>query len=92
MISRELAENLKPEVIESFKRAIEIGKWPDGQALTDEQKEICMQTVIAYEYLHCPEEERTGYVPPKNDPCSMPEREVKHEDRPLKWQDEENKS
>lgn len=84
METNEIAANLKPEVIESFKRAIEIGKWPDGNALTSEQREVCMQAVIAYEYHNLPEEERTGYVPPKNTACKP------QEETPLKWQQDEN--
>lgn len=65
MNSSELATHLQPEIIESFKRAVEIGKWPDGNVLTSEQREVCMQAVIAWEYHNLPEEARTGYVPPK---------------------------
>lgn len=60
-----MAANLRPEIIEGFKRAIEIGKWPDGNKLTSEQREVCMQAVIAWEFHHLAEDERTGYVPPK---------------------------
>lgn len=53
---------LTPEIVASFRTAIEIGKWPNGQALTQEQREICMQAVVAWEHKHLPEDQRTGYI------------------------------
>lgn len=53
---------LSPEIVERFKTAIEIGKWPNGQVLTAEQREICMQAVVAWEFKHLPENQRTGYI------------------------------
>jgi len=38
---------LNPEIVERLKTAVEIGKWPNGIALTKEQREICMQAVYA---------------------------------------------
>ena len=40
---------LNPEIVERLKTAVEIGKWPNGIALTKEQREICMQAVYAWE-------------------------------------------
>lgn len=78
---------ITPEVYENLKRAIELGKWPDGRALTREQREHCMQAVIAYELKHVPAEERTGYVPPKNHTHCGGEGEIAEpEEKPLKWQ------
>ena len=53
---------LTPEIVASFRTAIEIGKWPNGQPLTKQQLEICMQAVVAWEHQHLPEEQRTGYI------------------------------
>ena len=53
---------LNPDIVASFKRAIELGKWPDGRRLSDEQKETCMQAVLVWEMKYLPEEERTGYI------------------------------
>ncbi len=53
---------LTPEIVARFKTAIEIGKWPDGRLLSPEQRETCMQAVLAWEHAHLPEEERTGYI------------------------------
>ena len=32
-----------------LQRAVELGKWPTGQALTAEQRSLCLQATIAYE-------------------------------------------
>ena len=69
MNEQQLLDSLNPEVIARFKRAIERGKWPDGNKLTIEQKETCMRAVIYFEHNQLPENQRTGYVPPKDTPC-----------------------
>lgn len=53
---------LNPEIVERLRTAVEIGKWPNGEPLTQEQRETCLQAVIAWEVKHLPEEERTGYI------------------------------
>ncbi len=40
---------LDPEIVSRLKTAIEIGKWPNGVALTKEQRQTCMQAVYAWE-------------------------------------------
>ena len=63
-----LISNITQDVYESLKLAVEIGKWPDGRKLTQEQKELSLQAVIAWELKNLPEEERTGYMGPQE--CS----------------------
>ncbi len=53
---------LDPEIVGRLKTAIEIGKWPNGVALTQEQRQICMQAVYAWEMKNLPETERSGYI------------------------------
>lgn len=53
---------ITPEVHSGLRRAIEIGKWADGAALTGEQRELCMQALIAWEVHNLPSEERTGHI------------------------------
>lgn len=53
---------LNPEIVERLKTAVEIGKWPNGVVLTKEQRETCMQAVIAWELKNLPEEQRSGYI------------------------------
>lgn len=56
------SQNLSEEVYQGLKRALELGKWPDGKALTQQQRETCMQAVISYEAVHLAEEQRAGYL------------------------------
>ncbi len=58
----QFSQNLSPEVYQNLKRALELGKWPDGKTLSPEQRETCMQAIISYEALHVAEEERAGYL------------------------------
>ena len=58
----EAIENITPEIYENLKLAVELGKWGDGRKLTPEQKETCLQAMIAWETQNLPEEERTGFM------------------------------
>ena len=79
---QQLLESITPDIYESLKRAIEIGRWPDGRAISDGQRELCIQAVIAYDQGK-PEEQRTGYVPTKNPACDpAPNAD---QQQPLKW-------
>ncbi|MDN3639529.1 DUF1315 family protein [Simiduia curdlanivorans] len=85
---QKLVASLTPELYASFKRAIELGKWPDGRVLTVEQKQSCIQAVIAYEHLHLPKEQHSGYIPPKvHSHCGSDGDELDHgQEKPIKWQ------
>jgi uncharacterized protein len=61
---RSVVRQLTPEIYENMRRAVELGRWPDGRVVTPQQKETCMQAMIAWEAEHVPEEQRTGYMPP----------------------------
>ncbi len=61
----QMIENITPEIYESLKLAVEIGKWSDGRKLTDEQKELSLQAVIAWGMKNLPEDQRTGYMGPQ---------------------------
>ncbi|MFV1871884.1 MAG: YeaC family protein [Oleiphilus sp.] len=66
------AQQISPEIYQRFKEALELGKWPDGRAVTTKQKEICLQAIIVYETAQgIPEHKRTGYVDStkKTTPC-----------------------
>ena len=58
----EFARKLSPDTYRDLKRSLELGRWPDGRALSPEQRELCMDAIISYEAAHLPEEERTGYM------------------------------
>ncbi|MDB6063098.1 MAG: hypothetical protein JWM78_3201 [Verrucomicrobiaceae bacterium] len=83
---QQLLHSITPDVYENMKRAVEIGKWPDGRGLTTEQRELCMQAVIAYEEKNVDARERTGYI----DRGSKQDGELcdddhQHTEQPLKW-------
>lgn len=47
-----IVEGMTPEIYQRLATAVEIGKWPDGVALTEEQKEHCMQLVMLWQARH----------------------------------------
>ncbi|MDM1247851.1 YeaC family protein [Acinetobacter sichuanensis] len=53
---------LDADVVARLRTAVEIGKWANGVALTQEQRQICMQAVIAWEHQNLAETERSGYI------------------------------
>lgn len=68
----ELVNSINPEIYASLKRAVELGKWPNGVALTKEQKENCLRAIIFYESkVDMPEDQRTGFIDTskKTEPC-----------------------
>ena len=66
MTFAEMIEKMTPDIHEALKRGVELGKWPNGQPLTPEQREISMEAVLRYEVQNqLPETRRVGYVAPK---------------------------
>ncbi|KDE39174.1 MAG: YeaC family protein [Nitrincola lacisaponensis] len=59
----EMIDAMTVDIYESMKRAVELGKWPNGQKLTVEQREQSLRAVIAYEHKrNMPESQRVGYI------------------------------
>ena len=58
----ELVESLTPSMVSDLKQAIELGKFPDGKVVSNEQKELMIEATILYDALKLPEEERTGFI------------------------------
>tara|TARA_R110000787_G_scaffold19297_15_gene58097 strand:- start:2538 stop:2825 length:288 start_codon:yes stop_codon:yes gene_type:complete len=90
----QLIEMINPDIYENLKCAVERGKWADGVVLTTQQKEFCLQAIIAYDLKHTPEQERVGYVQsPKPTPCEPTDRgtpsidSTETEDQPVRWRD-----
>lgn len=46
---KQLVQSLTYPQYENLRTALELGKWPDGNRLTDEQRENTMQLVITYQ-------------------------------------------
>ncbi|MDJ0878557.1 MAG: DUF1315 family protein [Halieaceae bacterium] len=59
---QDLVEQITPELYTSFKRALELGRWPDGREMSPEQRSHCLDAVIAYDQLHHAEQDRVGYI------------------------------
>lgn len=45
----QLVNAMTPEVYTNLKNAVETGKWPDGRALNEEQKQNSLQAVLLYQ-------------------------------------------
>ena len=58
----EMIENITADIYQRLKLAMEIGKWPDGRTLSQAQKELTLQAMIAWEVQNLPEDQRTGYM------------------------------
>ena len=83
---QQLLKTLTPDIYENLKRAVELGKWPNGDALTPEQRETYLQAVIAWDALHKPEQERVGYIhTEKHDHCGDGDDHDHDAPRPIKW-------
>lgn len=78
----DLLKILNPQIVASLKRAIELGKWPDGRALTTGQRTLCGEAVAHWEQRYCDPEAQVGYVPPKSEPCGS-----KHDHEAVTWVD-----
>jgi len=48
----QMIDNMTPEIYQRLVTAVELGKWPDGVALTDEQKENSLQLVMLWQSRH----------------------------------------
>lgn len=58
----EMVKQITPEIYQNLKQSVELGRWPNGKELTKDQKETCLQAIIAWEQAYVPEQLRTGYV------------------------------
>ncbi|MEB8193711.1 YeaC family protein [Raoultella terrigena] len=48
----QIIDSMTPEVYQRLSTAVELGKWPDGVALTPEQKENSLQLVMLWQARH----------------------------------------
>lgn len=56
------ASSISREAYDGLRRAVELGRWPDGRRLSAEQRQTCLQAIIAWEASHVPEHQRSGYI------------------------------
>lgn len=58
-----MIRHMTPDIYASLKQAVALRKWPDGRMLSPEQVELCLETVIKYEFEHkVAPEQRVGYL------------------------------
>ncbi|WP_437891188.1 YeaC family protein [Phytobacter sp. V91] len=48
----QVINSMTPEIYQRLVTAVELGKWPDGVALTPEQKENSLQLVMLWQAKH----------------------------------------
>lgn len=84
-----LLDNITPDVYAALRRAVELGKWPNGVRLTAEQRETCMQAVIYYDGRYKPEQERVGYIQPKEHEHCGSEGDSEHDHSGNRWDTEQ---
>ena len=65
-------ESMNPQVYQSLKQSLELGRWANGEKMTQEQRDVSLQAIIVYEHKNLPESERVGYMPQK---CKSAEKE-----------------
>ena len=75
----DVAAQMSRDVYENLRRAVELGRWPDGRALSAEQRATSLQAVIAWETRHLPESERSGFIARPD--CATDS----HAEQPVNW-------
>lgn len=78
MTFENLIRGMNPQIYRNLRTALELGKWPDGRTLSEDQKSLCMEAVIWYENMHnVAAEDRVGYIDRtgKTSPCETPQGE-----------------
>ena len=81
---QQLIDSMSPEIYRNLKCALELGKWPDGKTLTQEQRHNTMQAVIAWGEKHLPQNEQVGYID-KGRKSSKTDDDS--QETPLNWKD-----
>ena len=84
---KSLIETMDNDTYQRLKTAVEIGRWADGRGLSEQQRQVSLQAVIAYELKNdFAEEHRTGFVQTQGSNCGVDSDDVKEQISPLKWQ------
>ena len=77
---RESVQQMDPQVYEQLLESLSTGRWPDGRALTETQRQHAMRALITWGEIHLSPEERIGFIDKgakAGDVCDDPE--------PLTW-------
>jgi len=57
-----LVKTMTPDIYESLKKAVELGRWGNGVKLNKQQISDSLQLLIAYDEKNKPAEDRVGYI------------------------------
>ena len=77
---RESVQQMDRQVYEQLLESLSSGRWPDGRALTETQRQHAMRALITWGEIHLSPEERIGFIDKgakAGDVCDDPE--------PLTW-------
>ncbi|WED20944.1 DUF1315 family protein [Vibrio sp. JC009] len=55
--TEEIISAITPEAYKRLQYAVETGRWPEGEQLTRDQRDYCMQAVMLYQSRHNTEPE-----------------------------------
>ena len=82
---RDSVQKMDREVYERLVDSLATGRWPDGRALTEAQRQHAMRAVITWGELHLPAEARVGFIDKghKTD-------EVCDEPEPIAWKESQH--
>lgn len=84
-----LIDRMDAATCAALRRAVEIGKFPDGRRLTDAQRALCMEAVLAWEIKHLPEDQRTGWIDrgskQEGEVCDSKEHD--HDEKPVRFRE-----
>jgi len=65
-----LLATMTPEIHQALKTAVELGHWENGEKLTKNQREHCLQAVIAYDKAFVAPQQRVGFISREGSACS----------------------
>ena len=63
----ELVHYLHDNNIQPVYDCIALGRFQDGQNVSDKEQELLMQAIVLYEHMYVPIEKRTGFI--ERDSC-----------------------
>ncbi|GAA3914233.1 YeaC family protein [Litoribacillus peritrichatus] len=76
----DLIKSINPEIYQNLKTAVELGKWPTGQKLTEEQVGLCLQAIMHYESSNdLPDADRIGHISRESMPAHKRKRAKEEE-------------
>jgi uncharacterized protein YeaC (DUF1315 family) len=81
----EKVQQLSPDMYRRFKEALEQGKWPDGQKVSEAQRETLTQAIIIFDNAHLPQGQRIGEM---EDQCASKKDDNEKDDgtQEITWQ------